>query len=134
MKAKLLLALLALLPTALFAAEKSPAKEKNCGCDCCKGKEVCCCHTDEAAGAAGSTAKQTYPLRGTVVKLIPASNQVRVKHEEIPRYMPPMTMAFHVAPADLARLQAGDAITATLEPRDGEFWLTAIKITPRPAK
>jgi Cu/Ag efflux protein CusF len=134
MKTKFLLPFLALLPAALFAAAKSTATEKNCGCACCEGKEVCCCRTEKTAGTGDAAAPQTHPLRGTVVKLLPDSNQVRVKHEAIPRYMPAMTMSFNVAPADYARLRSGDAITATLESRSGEFWLNAIKVTSRAAK
>lgn len=86
------------------------------------------------AAAEGAPAAKTYPLRGVVAKVMPESGQVRVKHEAIAGYMPAMTMAFHAAPAELARLQAGDTIAATLELRGEEFWLSAIKILNRPAK
>lgn len=86
------------------------------------------------AAAEGGPAAKTHTLRGVVAKVMPESGQVRVKHEAIPGYMPAMTMAFHAAPADLARLLAGDTIAATLELRGEEFWLSAIKILNRPAK
>lgn len=124
MKTKLraLTALLAFLPAALFAADKS----KNCGCSCCKGKEVCCCHADEAK-AADTKAEVRHPLRGVITDIRAADSALLVRHEEIPGYMRAMTMLFKVDAAALAAAQKGQAITATLVRRGDEFWLEDIK-------
>ena len=124
-----------LLPLAALAADKS-SSEKNCGCSCCTGKDVCCCFVEEAAAADKSTpspdseksdtAVARHPLRGTIVAVRPDDSALLVKHEEIPGYMRAMTMLFKVDPALLPTLKKGDAITATLVQRDDGFHLENI--------
>ncbi|MBI2515579.1 MAG: SCO family protein [Opitutae bacterium] len=90
------------------------------------------------AALAGCTRKQPaatgpmyfYSLTGTVVDLAPARHAAIIHHEEIPGYMPPMTMEFIVADADLARLKEGLRLRARLLPPDakGELHLEAIEI------
>lgn len=124
---------LCLLPLATFAADK-PAPEKNCGCSCCTGKDVCCCFVEETAAAekksdaekSGDTAIARHPLRGVIVAVRPDDSALLVKHEEIPGYMRAMTMLFKVDPAVFPSLKKGDAITATLVQRDDGFHLEAI--------
>lgn len=114
-----LLAFVSLLPAALFAADSA----KNCGCACCKGKEVCCCHAGDekpAATAADSApAPQTHPLKGVVVEVLADKSALVVKHEDIPGVMRAMTMMFRVEAEVLARVKKGDAITAQMG-RDAE--------------
>ena len=63
-------------------------------------------------GPAGSAAR-TFQVTGTVTSPI-ADRRVMVAHEEIPGYMPAMTMPFAVAAAETASLQAGDRVRFTL--------------------
>jgi protein SCO1/2 len=49
-----------------------------------------------------------------------------VDHEEIPGFMPAMTMEFHVAPGDLAIAAEGVRIRAVLHPREGGYFLDHI--------
>ncbi len=119
-----LVVLLAFLPAVPFAADST----KNCGCACCKGKEVCCCNTP----AATDTPKKPddamrYPLRGVIVKVQSAESSLLVKHEKIPGLMPGMTMSFKVDAATLKAARAGQAITATLVQRDDSFVLEDVK-------
>lgn len=114
-----LLAFVSLLPAALFAADSA----KNCGCACCKGKEVCCCHASDekpaATAADSASAPQTHPLKGVVVEVLADKSALVVKHENIPGVMRAMTMMFRVEAEVLSRVKKGDAITAQMG-RDAE--------------
>ncbi len=57
-----------------------------------------------------------YPLRGQVLAVHLDKQQLTVKHEDIPGFMPGMTMSFPVAtPALLAGREPGELVYATLE-------------------
>lgn len=132
MKLRSLLACLLLAPAALLAADKS----KNCGCSCCKGKEVCCCHADDAtaepAKADNAPAPQLHALTGVVTKLMPDHDAVMVKHDEIPGFMRAMTMMFVLEPGVAAKLKQGDAIKAKMGRNDaGKWFLRDVEIVAR---
>lgn len=60
-------------------------------------------------------ADRQYELTGQVLALRPEQGEVLIRHEDIPNFMPGMTMPFRVQdPALLAPLTAGDLVTATL--------------------
>lgn len=117
----LLLSLLA-LPAALFAADA-----KNCGCACCKGKEVCCCHAEEKSADAkpvdAAPAPQLHPLTGVVTKVMADRGALLVKHEDIPGVMRAMTMMFLVETDVLGRVKAGDAIKAQMGRNADNKWI-----------
>ncbi|MBI2512647.1 MAG: copper-binding protein [Opitutae bacterium] len=118
-------ALIALLPLAAFAADA-----KNCGCDCCKGKETCCCQTEERAEA--KPAPQTHPLKGVVVDVVAERSSLVVKHEEIPGVMHAMTMMFRVDAETLARVKKGDAIAGRLGRDEDKKWvLSEVKVVAK---
>lgn len=98
------------------------ASEKNCGCACCKGKEVCCCHAEEAKAEAG------HPLKGVVTKVLEERKLVMIKHEEIPGVMKAMTMAFSVPDDVWAQLKPGVALTGRMHKADKGWKLTDVKI------
>ena len=66
--------------------------------------------------ACGSAPEQrTYQLSGQILVVKPDTNEVLVKHEDIPGFMPAMTMPYVVKDPSLIRERAaGDLITATL--------------------
>jgi protein SCO1/2 len=106
-----------LLPLVLLAALAAPA---------CKR---------EAPPAAG----QRYPLKGKVVEVDLANRKVTIAHEDIPGFMPAMTMPFVVLEKDAALLQGvgpGDEIAATLVAPDSRYWLEDLVVvrkgTPGP--
>jgi protein SCO1/2 len=75
-----------------------------------------------------------YPLRGQILAIganpVSGLREVSVKHEDIPGFMPAMTMSYTVkVPALLDGLAAGDLFTATLVLKQGEMYLEAIKKT-----
>ena len=76
--------------------------------------------------------QRTYPVRGQILSI----GQVRpdgrrefsVKHEDIPGFMPAMSMAYFVkSPALLDGLAPGDLFTATLVLNGNEAYLDAVK-------
>jgi protein SCO1 len=83
------------------------------------------------AGCSASQAgARQYQLRGQVLAVVPDRHELTVKHEDIPGFMPAMTMAYRVRDAKLLhRLTRGDLIRATLTVRDTDAWLSAIERT-----
>ena len=86
--------------------------------------------------ACRSTAEpeKRYPLRGQILSVgtnaVNGQREVSVKHEDIPGFMPAMTMAYFVkVPAVLDGLSAGDLFTATLVLKGSEMYLEEIKKT-----
>ncbi|HLS29034.1 MAG TPA: SCO family protein [Opitutales bacterium] len=67
-----------------------------------------------------------YPLTGEIIDVVPERGVLIVRHDEIPGYMPAMTMEFVVSPGDLANAKAGQAIRARLIPTDDTFRLEQI--------
>jgi len=70
--------------------------------------------------------EQRYPLAGRVVKVDSAERTITIDHQDIPGFMPAMTMPFVVLERDVAllgRAGPGDSVTATLVSRDSRFWL-----------
>jgi protein SCO1/2 len=101
-----------LLPLVLLAALAAPA---------CKR---------EVPPAAG----QRHPLKGKVVEVDLANRKVTVAHEDIPGFMPAMTMPFVVLDKDAALLQGvgpGDEITATLVAPDSRYWLEELVVVKK---
>jgi protein SCO1 len=80
--------------------------------------------------SAAPPAARQYPLRGQVLAVVPDRHEVTVKHDDIPGFMPAMTMAYRVKDAKLLEgLSRGDLISATLNVRDADAWLSAIQRT-----
>ncbi len=76
--------------------------------------------------APASAGQQRYPLEGTVVSVDLANRTITIAHNDIPNFMPAMTMPFVVLERDRARLSAtgpGDLVRATLVSSDSRFWL-----------
>jgi protein SCO1 len=84
-----------------------------------------------AAGGCGrEAAAPTYQLKGQILAVKPETNEVLVKHEDIPGFMPAMTMPYVVKdPALLKERVPGDLITATLQVESTLAHLTAITKT-----
>jgi protein SCO1/2 len=80
--------------------------------------------------ACGRTDARTYQLTGQILVVKHDSNEVLVKHEDIPGFMPAMTMPYTVKDAAIIRDRtAGDLITATLVVAKDGAYLSAITKT-----
>jgi len=77
-----------------------------------------------------TAAAPAYPLRGVVTDVMPAQSSLMVRHEEIPGFMPAMTMALKVEADVLPAAARDQVITATLYRREAEFWLRDVKLSP----
>jgi Cu/Ag efflux protein CusF len=126
-KSKFLFSLLATL------APLPAASAKDCGCECCKGKEVCCCVAEPAAAKVPDMANR-HPLRGVITAVYADRSSLMVKHEEIPGVMRAMTMLFKVDEATLKSAQKGQTITAMMSRERDEWWLHEVKVVAEPTR
>jgi Cu/Ag efflux protein CusF len=68
-----------------------------------------------------------YELKGQVLEVKADQQSLTVRHEDIPNFMPAMTMPYRVANPDLLKgREPGELITATLEVQEGQGQLVAI--------
>jgi protein SCO1/2 len=80
-----------------------------------------------AAGCAGSERRE-YQLQGQILSVSPDRLQADVKHEEIPGFMPAMTMPYKVRDAaEFSSLQPGDLINATLVVISNDAYLEQVR-------
>jgi protein SCO1/2 len=82
-----------------------------------------------AAGCREADPPRQYPLTGQVLAVHAERQELTVKHEDIPNFMPAMTMTYPVAPALLEGRKPGELIAATLEVRDSTGRLIDIRST-----
>jgi protein SCO1/2 len=76
---------------------------------------------------AASTAPKGRPITGRVVSVLGERGTLLVDHDEIPGYMPRMTMEFAVGAGDLALAKEGAELRATLvEAGEGSFRLEGV--------
>jgi Cu/Ag efflux protein CusF len=62
--------------------------------------------------------QQSVVGEGTVIAVVPSSNQIVVDHKAIPGFMDAMTMGYRVEPASLLEaVKAGDTIRFTIDPQ-----------------
>lgn len=82
------------------------------------------------AGCAKEDPPRQYILKGQILVVKPETQELTIKHEDIPNFMPAMTMTYPVASKTLmAGREAGEVISATLEVRNATGRLTAIQHT-----
>lgn len=75
------------------------------------------------------TAATGYDIRGEIVGFDRPRGVLHIHHEEIPGYMPAMTMEFSAPGIELAKLREGQRIAARMgTPVDGVFPLTAFRV------
>jgi protein SCO1/2 len=76
-----------------------------------------------------SSAKN-YAAHGVVITLLPEDDQLVVAHDDIPGFMPAMTMNFYVADPKLFKnLEPGAEIDFVLEVNGSRYKITQIKVT-----
>ncbi|HEY9154098.1 MAG TPA: SCO family protein [Opitutaceae bacterium] len=73
------------------------------------------------------TKNEGYALKGEILGIDAAHNQLTIKHEEVKGLMPAMTMEFAATPGDIANAKVGQHIHARLIPeKNGDFHLEKI--------
>jgi protein SCO1/2 len=85
-------------------------------------------------GCGAQPASRKYPLRGQVLAIGEPGpggrRDVTVKHDDIPGFMPAMTMPYFVRPpSQLDGVVKGDTVSATLVVTGSEIYLTGLKRT-----
>ena len=91
-------------------------------------------------GGCGRAAKhedvnaQHYQVRGVVRGFSPDRATIDIQHENIPDFMPSMTMPFSPRdPNEISNLKIGDAIAFRMTVTTKDFWIDQIKTLPRDA-
>jgi len=83
-----------------------------------------------APGPGGGAAdEKRYPLTGVVSSVNRAVREAVVAHDDIPGFMPAMTMPFPIADGELRKLKRGDQIAATLVVGETHFRLVDVQVT-----
>jgi Cu/Ag efflux protein CusF len=81
-----------------------------------------------ARAAAATTGEREYLVTGVVRAVLADIDVLVVTHDEIPGYMPPMTMGFRAAsPKIHEAVQVGDAVRFTLRGTPPNLAITAIE-------
>ena len=79
---------------------------------------------------APNTNQQIFQVKGVVIEVKLPEASVKIKHEEVPDYMPAMTMPFDVKDTnELTGLEAGHPVSFRLVVAGMESWIDNIKIT-----
>ena len=82
-----------------------------------------------ACGPRHPVNQKRYPLKGKVIAVSKSDHTATIKHEDIPGYMPGMTMAFKIKnDADLEMVKAGDEVSANLVVTDVDSWIEVTAI------
>jgi protein SCO1 len=87
-----------------------------------------CRKASESRNSVSDTNRQVFQVKGVVLAVNPADKSVRIKHEEVPGYMPAMTMPFDVKDTnELAGIEPGDPVSFRLLVTDTEGWIDRIR-------
>ena len=73
-------------------------------------------------------AQQVFDVKGVVLEVNAAEKSVRIKHEEIPNYMPAMTMPFDVKDTnELSGLEPGDSVAFRMIVTEKDGWIDQVR-------
>jgi protein SCO1 len=76
---------------------------------------------------AQQSAEQTFNVKGRIVSIEPGGKTVHIAHEDIPDFMPAMTMPFTIQhPEQVADFEVGDAVKFKLVVSKDDSWISAI--------
>ncbi len=71
----------------------------------------------------------TFDIKGEIVRIVAEKRVLMVHHEEIPNYMPAMTMEFKIGEADPSVFKEGQKIAAKMiDEKNGDFRLEGIRV------
>jgi Cu/Ag efflux protein CusF len=87
-----------------------------------------------SVGCSGMPGGKLYPIRGEVVSVTAARNEVVLHHEAIAGFMQGMTMPFPVANRDLLEgIEAGDRVEGVLLVEGARYALVSLAELPKPS-
>lgn len=85
-----------------------------------------------AAAPASAAPVREFVVRGVVREVRSDRREAVIRHEEIPGYMPPMTMSLEVKdPAELAGVSPGDTVQFRMNVTETEGWIDQIQVLAR---
>lgn len=89
---------------------------------------------DKAASTPAADSSITnYAVRGVVKSLKRPEREAVIRHEEIPGYMPAMTMPFTVRESrELDGVHAGDTVEFRLRVTETDGWIDQVKVVAKP--
>jgi protein SCO1 len=93
------------------------------------------CSRSEQKPAISGTSKtasqgsnRVFQVKGLIKELKPDGKTVVIRHEEVPNYMPAMTMPFEAkVPDELKRLAVGDPVEFRMTVTDDDVWIDQIR-------
>ena len=84
--------------------------------------------TNRAISTPAPGSNQVFQVKGVIKEIEADGKTVRIRHEEVPNYMPAMVMPFTAKePKELAGLKAGDEITFRLTVTQDDTWIDQIQ-------
>jgi Uncharacterized protein SCO1/SenC/PrrC, involved in biogenesis of respiratory and photosynthetic systems len=89
---------------------------------------LCSCQPASRPPVTPLSAQKSYQVKGVVIDLSPQSKEVKIRHEEVPGFMPAMTMPFDVKDARLIEgLKPGDRVSFRLNVTETDGWIDEIQ-------
>ena len=86
-----------------------------------------------ACGAKDQTQVKRYPMQGEVKSLDPAAKSATINAGKIGDWMEAMTMEYPIKPdTEFGKLHVGDSIQATVVVNDLKYYVTEVKVVPKP--
>ena len=79
-----------------------------------------------ATNSAPAPAEKRYAIKGEIVSVKSAEQILIIHHEDIPDYMPAMTMEFKVGQGDIANAKPGQRIRGDMYVKGGDIYLEKI--------
>jgi Cu/Ag efflux protein CusF len=74
-----------------------------------------------------------YSMRGEIMALDPAAKTATINAGKIGDWMEAMKMEYPIKPdADFAKLHVGDTVQATVVVNDLKYYVTDVKVVPKP--
>lgn len=83
-----------------------------------------------AAGCRKEPPARQFQLTGQVLAVAPGGREITIRHDDVPGFMPAMTMPFKLKDPAMAKDRLpGDLVRATLVVTDEDAWLTTLEKT-----
>ena len=89
---------------------------------------LCSCQPQGRPPVTPLSAQKTYQVKGVVIDVVPENKEIKIRHEEVPGFMPAMTMPFDVKDVRLLEgIKPGDQVTFRLNVTETDGWIDQIQ-------